>query len=83
MTDLVHGLSLLALDDSVTSTAVDYTGVDGEPLYRCVRPGQFSCFVLAPGYFVLNSGSTSLLAKAVDQLQYFPSSWRMLGRRIA
>ena len=27
-TDLVHGLSLLALDDSLTGTDVDYTGAD-------------------------------------------------------
>jgi len=64
---LVYGFSLLALDDILTGADVDYTGVDGGCLYRHVRRGQFSCFVLASGYFVSNSGSTSLLAKAVEQ----------------
>jgi hypothetical protein len=83
MAELVHGFSLLALDYSVTEVDFVYMGGDGGCLYRRVRPGQFSCFALASVYFVLNSGSTSLLAKAVEQKQYFPSSWRMLGRRIA
>jgi hypothetical protein len=65
--NLVHGFSLLAPEDSVTGADVDYTDADGGCFYRRVRPVQFSCFVLASGYFVSNSGSTSLLAIAVEQ----------------